>query len=223
MSSVGGATGQFAGLAASSDAGTGAGVGKSVSAWRRVFEREQLAALAKFRSVAMGGGREAGAYGMQSGQPGAAVANAKDAYLAPSSAHPGQPGGGSAFGMQARPTLYGNFLSYIKPSMVAGEIWTGVWGGTTATRTPSPETVQAPLAPAASPQAALLSSGDWPWRKLHCMVDADGIHVWLRDATIDADDNALLEWIGQLHQALAQAGARLASFTLNGIAISPIA
>jgi hypothetical protein len=171
----------------------------------------------------MGGGREAGAYGMQSGQPGAAVANAKDAYLAPSSAHPGQPGGGSAFGMQARPTLYGNFLSYIKPSMVAGEIWTGMPGISTAILTPSPETVQAPLAPAALHQAALLSSGDWPWRKLHCMVEADGVHVWLRDATIDADDNTLLEWIGQLRQALTQAGARLASFTLNGTAISPIA
>jgi hypothetical protein len=58
---------------------------------------------------------------------------------------------------------------------------------------------------------------------LHCTVDADGVHVWLRDATIGAEDNALLDWIGQLRQALAQSGARLASFTLNGTAISPIA
>jgi hypothetical protein len=55
------------------------------------------------------------------------------------------------------------------------------------------------------------------------MVDADGVHVWLRDTTIDAQDTLLFGWIGQLHQMLAQSGMRLASFTLNGTAISTIA
>lgn len=223
MNSVGGTAGQFAGIAPSPAAGTGAGVGKSVSAWRRVFEREQLAALAQFRSVAIGGGREAGAYGMQSGQAGGTAPNEKGAVLASSSTHERQPGAESALAPQAKPALNGNFLGFVKPPMLASEFGTGVRGSQTAALIPSPETVREPLAPAALHQAALISPGDWPWRKLHCTVDADGVHVWLRDATIGAEDHALLEWIGQLRRALAQSGARLASFTLNGTAISPIA
>jgi hypothetical protein len=228
MSAVGGAAGQFAGIASSvgADTGAGAGVGKSVSAWRRVFEREQLAALAQFRSVAMGGGREAGAYGMSSGQPKCAAPTARDTPLAVSSAHTSQPGGESALATQARPALHDHFVHAANPSRLEVPIGTGAWGSQAAVRAPSQEALQALQAPLASMsvhQTALLSSADWPWRKLHCTVDADGVHVWLRDATIGAEDNALLDWIGQLRQALAQSGARLASFTLNGTAISPIA
>lgn len=223
MSSVGEAAGQFAGIASSVDAYTGAGVGKSVSAWRRVFEREQLAALAQFRSVAMGSGREASAYGMASGQPRCAAPTARDTSLAVLSAHTSQPGGESALATQARPALHGHFLHAVEPSTLEGAIGISAWVSQAGIRAPSQEALQAPLASMSVHQTALLSPGDWPWRKLHCTVDADGVHVWLRDATIGAEDNALLDWIGQLRQALAQSGARLASFTLNGSAISPIA
>jgi len=226
MSAVGGAAGQFAGIASSVGADTGAGVGRSVSAWRRVFEREQLAALAQFRSVAMNGGRHAGAHGMPSAQSRYAAPIAKGTLFAASSAHTSQPGGLAALAIQPRPVLHGHFLHALKPSTLEVPIGTGAWGSQAGVRAPSQEALQALQAPLASMsvhQTALLSSGDWPWRKLHCTVDAEGVHVWLRDATIGAEDNALLEWIGQLRQALAQSGARLASFTLNGTAIFPIA
>ena len=226
MSAVGGAAAQFTGVASSISPDTGAGVGRSVSAWRRVFEREQLAVLARFRSVAMGGGREAGAYGMPPGQPGRVSPTAKEAPLTASLTHPSQPGRENALASQARPAPSGHFLLAVKPSMLEGPVGTGAWSSQAAACAPASEALPAfPAPPASMPvhQTARLSSGDWPWRKLHCTVDADGVHVWLRDASLGAEDNALLEWIGQLRQALAQSGARLASFTLNGTAISPIA
>jgi hypothetical protein len=222
MSSVTGAASQFAGMATSPDERAGAGLGKSVSAWRRVFEREQMAALAEFRSVPTGSARGMGAYSAPCGQPDCAVPVATDGPLT-LSGHASPPGRESANAILAKPAPYSHFLNTVKPSMPAGERWAGVWGGQMPAGLPSAEAVQVPLASAALHQAALTSSGEWPWRRLHCMVDANGVHVWLRDTTIGAEDDVLLEWLGQLLQALAQSGARLASFTLNGTAISPIA
>ena len=150
-------------------------------------------------------------------------ATARDTSLTVLSAHTSQPGGESALATQARPPLHGHFLHAVEPSTLEGAIGISAWVSQAGIRAPSQEALQAPLASMSVHQTALLSPGDWPWRKLHCTVDADGVHVWLRDATIGAEDNALLDWIGQLRQALAQSGARLASFTLNGTAISPIA
>ena len=223
MSAVGEAAAQLAGNTPSIDVKTGAALGKSVSAWQRVFEREQMAALAQFRSVAMGGEREADAYGMSSGQPGRLAPAARNYAVAASSAHASQPGRESAPATRAMPAPYRHFLHAVKPSSLDGHIGTGTWVGTKAVCAPSAQAQPPSLASTSIHQTALLSAGDWPWRKLHCTVDADGVHVWLRDATVGAEDHALLEWIGQLRHALAQSGARLASFTLNGSAISIIA
>lgn len=223
MSSVTGAAGQFAGMATSPDERAGAGLGKSVSAWRRVFEREQLAALAKFRSVVTGNPGGPSAYSMPYGQPDRTAAVSADA-LSTLSGRTSWPGGESADVTPGRPAHYAGFPSAAKPSMPAGERWTGVWLSQATASKPSEKAVQSFLPPAALHQAAApTSSGEWPWRRMHCMVDADGVHVWLRDTTIDAQDTLLLEWLGQLHQTLVQSGMRLASFTLNGTAISPIA
>ncbi len=66
----------------------------------------------------------------------------------------------------------------------------------------------------AAPLATLLEK--WPWRKLHCMATAEGLHLWLRDASATPQDQALLRWLAQLQRTLATAGTPLASFTLNG-------
>lgn len=66
----------------------------------------------------------------------------------------------------------------------------------------------------AAPLAAVLEK--WPWRKLHCMTGADGLHLWLRDAGVTPHDPALQRWLGDLQRTLAAAGTPLASFTLNG-------
>lgn len=222
MSSVTGAAGQFAGMATAPEERAGAGLGKSVSAWRRVFEREQLAALAKFRSVTTGNPGDSSAYSMPHGQPERTGAVSADALSTPSG-RTSWPGGESADVTRVRPAHYASFPGAAKPSMPAGERWAGVWLGQATTSKPSENAVQSFLAPAALHHAATASSGEWPWRRMHCMVDADGVHVWLRDTTIDAQDTLLFGWIGQLHQMLAQSGMRLASFTLNGTAISTIA
>lgn len=221
MSSVAGVAGQFAGMATAPEEHAGAGLGKSVSAWRRVFEREQLAALAKFRSVATWHPRELSAYSMPHGQPDRTGPVAADALSTPSG-RTSWPGGESADVTRVRPAHYASFPRAAKPSMPAGERWAGVWLSQATTSKPSENAVQSFLAPAALHHVATASSGDWPWRRMHCMVDVDGVHVWLRDTAIGAGDTLLLEWIGQLHQMLAQSGMRLASFTLNGVAISPV-
>lgn len=224
MSSVTGAAGQFAGMTTSLDERVGAGLGKSVSAWHRVFEREQLAALAEFRSVSAGRPVGPGAY---------------DAYsVSPMQAHRALPvatahllargradwaGRESADASTARPAVDGHFFNAAKSPMPAGDRWTAVWRSQPPLGTPMAKAGQALPGPAALHRAALASSGEWPWRKLHCMADANGVHVWLRDTAIGAHDSALHQLIAKLRQALEQSGARLASFTLNGTAISPIA
>lgn len=223
MSVVTAAAGQFAGVATSNDERAGAGLGRSVSAWRRVFEREQLAALDRFRSVAADDMRSAGADGATGGQRKCAVPVSSCAAVAPvrhasalaiaiAGAMPAEPGPEQHTGARATPAT---------PALGPGAALCA--GQALARALAAMELAYAPPAAATMLAPALALSGEWPWRKLHCMADADGIHVWLRDASLGGDDGALLEWIARLRAALAQSGARLASFTLNGIAISPIA
>jgi len=222
MSSVTGAAGPFAGMGTSPDEGAGTGLGKSVSAWRRVFEREQMAALAKFRSVATGSSEDVGAYSTPPRQPVRTEAVSAAAVLPPSG-QTGRLGGGNVDIAPGTPAHHASFSpTGAKPSMPAGERWAGLWLRQALSSSPAKESMQSLHALTAPHLTAPTTPGEWPWRKMHCMVKADGVHVWLRDTAIGAGDTLLLEWIKQLHQMLAQSGMRLASFTLNGVAISPV-
>ena len=222
MSSVTGAAGPFAGMGKSLDEGNGTGLGKSVSAWRRVFEREQMAALAKFRSVATGNSEDVGAYSMPPSRPVHTAAVSAAAVLPPSG-QTGRLGGGNMDIAPGTPAHHASFSpDAAKLSMPAGERWAGLWLSQALSSHPPEKSVQLLHALTATHLTAPTSPGEWPWRKMHCMVKPDGVHVWLRDTAIGAGDTLLLEWIGQLHQMLAQSGMRLASFTLNGVAISPV-
>lgn len=57
----------------------------------------------------------------------------------------------------------------------------------------------------------------WPLRKLHCRLEEDGVHVWLRDLTQQPGDAGLNASIVTLRRVLENAGYRLAGFTLNGV------
>lgn len=56
----------------------------------------------------------------------------------------------------------------------------------------------------------------WSSRKLHSMASAEGLHLWLRDASATPQDPALQRWLSDLKHTLGAAGMPLASFTLNG-------
>lgn len=222
MSSITGATSQFADMATPTADRAGAGLGKSVSAWRRILEREQLAALAKFHSVAEGGEQGMGGAGTPYAQPRLAVPVMADAPLT-SSRNAVRSGPESVQASWARSALYQNPNNFGNQSTPSGELYTGVRTSQTSTRTLSAEGMPARLASSVLTNAAMRLSAEWPLRKLHWIADADGIHVWLRDTSMGAQDDVLREWIVQLRQTLTQSGARLASVTLNGVAISPIA
>lgn len=221
MSTVTGAASQLAGVAPG-DERAGAGLGKSVLAWRLVFEREQLAALARFHSVtAVGeGGQNAGS--AASGQSGRAVANGTGAFPA-TALHADVQAVKHIGAASARPGRGANLGTRVTSPMSPDETCARSFAGQTPVRAPAARALPVPHASAAVANAVLAPAAEWPWRKLHCIVDAEGVHVWLRDASLKPEDEMLLAWIAGLRQALAQSGAKLASITLNGIAITSVA
>lgn len=56
----------------------------------------------------------------------------------------------------------------------------------------------------------------WSARKLHSIASAEGLHLWLRDASATPQDPALQRLLSDLKHTLGAAGMPLASFTLNG-------
>lgn len=206
--------------AAAADKRAGAPLAASLSAWRKVFEREQMAALARFRSVPAGTPHEHGAAGV-------AGDSAACAKPAPAGSNPGQPrpAGAASAGSPAS-----GATRWAAPGTAASDAG-GRLEREMATVAPavslaaarSPATASGSAKPLAGPEAASVAAAtalvEWPCRKLHCMADADGVHVWLRDAGLAPDDAAVVDMRTRLRQVLAQSGARLASFTLNGIAI----
>lgn len=63
-----------------------------------------------------------------------------------------------------------------------------------------------------------LASGDaqWPWRKLHLVLEDGGVRAWLRDSGMVEGGAELTAMLHHLQQALAGIGLRLFGFTLNG-------
>lgn len=184
-----------------------------VSSWRKVFDREQMAALDKFRSVeapALASGSRArpgpGAVGSVTAQPALSRVSA-----------PGGPGGAAAPAVSvsseaqpvAMPAASRASLQYFP---APGS--TGFPSRANVAGMPVRSGDGMGAAPLSAPIAALLEK--WPSRKLHCMASADGLHLWLRDSSVVPHDPALQRWLSDLQGALALTGIPLASFTLNG-------
>lgn len=70
---------------------------------------------------------------------------------------------------------------------------------------------------AATLQACLAGSGGpWPWRKLHLVLEGNGVRAWLRDSGLAAGSRDVSALLQQLQEALSGLGLRLRGFTLNG-------
>jgi hypothetical protein len=203
------AVGQVLSSAAPAPFGTRAPDG--VAAWRQVFEREQMAALGKFRSVAA-------PVSLPRSSPASAAAHVQgDA----NGNAPRLPAGTSRLAPVAIPATGTppQVMPAAAPSL-----------SRSAPPLPSPAAAASTLQPAldslpgdqsghaerssALPLSTLMEK--WPSRKLHSMASAEGLHLWLRDASATPQDPALQCWLGDLQHTLGATGTRLASFTLNG-------
>ena len=203
------AVGQVLSSAAPASFGTKAPDG--VAAWRQVFEREQIAALGKFRSVAS-------PVSLPRSSPGTATpqahADAKaDAPPSPVGASRVALGAAPATGtpLQGRPvdapSLSGSAPPLPSSAAVASTQQPAL------NRLPSDPTGRAERS-SALPLSALMEK--WSSRKLHSMASAEGLHLWLRDASATPQDPALQRWLSDLQHTLGASGMPLASFTLNG-------
>ena len=66
-------------------------------------------------------------------------------------------------------------------------------------------------------QARLTGAGvQWPWRKLHLVLQEGGVRAWLRDRGMAEGGRDLDLMLQQLQEALSVLGLRLLGFTLNG-------
>ena len=184
-----------------------------VTSWRKVFDREQMAALDKFRSV------EAPALArMASARPGpggVGGGNVQPALTeAATTSGPGKAAASAArFSPGAQLTMM-PAASGASPQYFPAQGSTGFSSRAVLAGMPvRPGEGAGPMSLAA-PLAALLEK--WPSRKLHCMARADGLHLWLRDSSVVPHDPALQRWLTDLQGALAMTGMPLARFTLNG-------
>ncbi len=189
----------------------------SLSAWRQAFDREQMAALDKFRSV------KAPGFAAVSSRGGAAPVAASDvnsslatAGTAAASRPASGPAANSVRGQQAQaawlPAARLSSRQLPPPPSQALSGRSSAGPAPLAVQTESKSGVANDIRTALP--AGMLAR--WPWRKLHCMADADGLHLWLRDADATQHDPALQRWLRELGGALAAAGTPLRSFTLNG-------
>jgi hypothetical protein len=199
-------------------AGSNARQAASIDAWRKVFDREQMAALALFRPVT----GSADSRDAEGSAPDHALERHACRQDKASSAPAGRQTDGAieASASDAGRTAPAGMRSV---AAVRAPFSTG-----TTTRAPAviepaganaAEDVATPrCASPAALQPALADAGDaWPLRKLHARLGEDGIEVWLRDARLAPNDSALDADIAALRQTLREAGYRLARFTLNGI------
>ena len=185
-----------------------------VASWRQVFEREERAALAAFRSVAA----------RVDVRPGVGGPNSKGQVIEAKVATEivGAPQLGRATAMEGKVTPTGSPPARSSLNMLAIRPDPGAirplllphFFGTAASNTAANKKEAA-----VDQHAAVVSTGcslPWPWRKLHYTVTADGAHVWLRDAGVAPGDPLLQSWLAELQHTLAANGTPLASFTLNG-------
>jgi hypothetical protein len=191
----------------------------AVSSWRQVFDREQMAALDKFRSV------EAPAFATTSRErlaPGAAGgASAPPPPPAARSAAASGPAAATAPGGNPPHEERGTFIP-------AGSLTSsrGLPGPALASFPPRATRggLPAALVDVVIASAAPLLQEKWPSHNLHWTAGIDGLHLWLRDSGAMPHDPVLQRWLNDLQGALAAAGIPLAGFTLNGKAypIPPI-
>ena len=186
----------------------------AVSAWRQVFDREQIAAQDKFRSV------QAPAFPAASASASARLASRAmggSSRLAPPAtavasglAGPGGPAASTGGFTRAALQAAGTAGPPSPPRGFPGQVPASL--SLPAARTGQPASITDGARGA--PLAGLLEK--WPWRKVHCMISGDGLHLWLRDAGATPHDPALQRWLTELQRTLAATGISLASFTLNG-------
>lgn len=185
-----------------------------VAAWRQVFEREQMAALDKFRSVPAPACLPA-----QSPPRAAPRFPAKGSAATPPSAGAASRVAPAAARVSGTPS---GLLPATAPSVSRS-------GPDIAPATPAAGTPQPALdglrgnparhaEPDSMPALPALTAltENWPSRKLHGMASAEGLHLWLRDAGATPQDPALQRWLRELQRFMGATGMRLASFTLNG-------
>ena len=203
------AVGQVPSPAAPASLGTRAP--DSVGAWRQVFEREQMAALDKFRSVAAPvslpkpsarrAAPHAHANGSANAPPEPVGASRVAPVAAPATGRPPQARPASA------PPLSRSTPPLPSPVPAAG------------TQQPAPDSLPGDQTRHAERSSALPLSTlmeKWSSRKLHSMASAEGLRLWLRDASVTPQDPALQRWLSDLQHTLGASGMPLASFTLNG-------
>jgi hypothetical protein len=181
-----------------------------VQAWREVLEREQSAALAKFRAISGDiesrlPARDAQQPAQQTMRRATLPVALSDARIAeqPVTACPPRSAGEAAH-------------SWTAPShqeMDGYPLTNDVTRARAATCAAQDGEVDA----LALSQLMSKIRDVWPWRKLHFQLDADGVQIWLRDSTLKPEDASLKDAIAQLRNALSERGYRLAAFTLNGI------
>lgn len=192
----------------------------SIDAWRRVFDREQLAALARFRPVA-GGADSRDPEGSGSGHAVDGHAYRRDDA---SSGRTGRQADGTkavsaSDAERIAPARMPCFAAARAPFSGATTMQLpAVIGPADANASATADVAPPRSASPAALQAALADAANaWPLRRLHARLAEDGVEVWLRDARLAPDDAALEAEIAALRQTLREAGYRLAGFTLNGI------
>lgn len=188
----------------------------SLDAWRRVFEQEQSEALARFRSVPVGAQARAAEGGNARGAVRPVARRACACGMDAARLAPTRPEAGAAqYARGAGPAMSGT------PSAALGAQVEAAVGIPAPPASPASEFAPSDSVAAAidaSLRAAWTDAGEaWPLRKMHLQIDENGVHVWLRDARLAANGAAQGANMEMLRQTLAQAGYRLAGYTLNGI------
>jgi hypothetical protein len=187
-------------------------------AFRRLLDREQMAALARFRAVP-GGARVP--------SPGAGDADVGKRGAGRNALAPQAPASRVALALPEHACAVPDWSGAAPTADIAAAISTRPAQPLDATTIAAPRIeAPGPVTPhGAAPEPVLAAlratcvdaSQPWPLRKLHCRIEDDGVHVWLRDGAQRSGDAQLEAGIAALRQALQEAGYRLAGFTLNGI------
>ncbi|MBK4735701.1 hypothetical protein [Noviherbaspirillum pedocola] len=188
-------------------------------AFRRLLDREQMAALNRFRAVPVD-------TRMASAKASNAESDKRANY--PADAAP-EAGKSVAYATSDITSMQRNRSRY-SPSMppaaaLSLRSTTTLPNGAATPATPQLDAARTAPATNAAIEIAetvlrpnVVDTGfPWPLRKLHCQLEEDGVHVWLRDLTQQPDDTALEASIVTLRRTLESAGYRLAGFTLNGV------
>jgi hypothetical protein len=187
----------------------------ATEAWRYRLDQETRSALNAFRALAQPNKAQTSAVGPDNKavRQTAAALPATTAQARSTGAQRAGPNAGLAAPPGASRLLPWQ-AARAYASVAAGP---GAWASATNATTRAAAGSSAIHDTAAALQAHLASTGSqWPWRKLHLVLEEDGVRAWLRDSGMADGSRELSAMLQQLQEALSGLGLRLRGFTLNG-------